>query len=180
MPGILEHLRGGGWFFGQAFVDCCNELKRDGRMAYERLDEGANYSQHVAEVAADIDRSRCSFYQGDACSLNPDLGQFDVVLMANLLCRLPNPTACLDSLPTFVPRGGHVVITSPFSWLDEFTDRDQWLGGHDGKASRDGLVERMSANGFKLVKEDSIPFLIREHARKYQLVFPHLGVFQRQ
>lgn len=75
----------------QAFVDCCNELKANGQLAYERLDEGVNYSQHEAHVPADIDRSKCTFHQGDACSLDPSLGTFDVVLMANLLCRLPNP-----------------------------------------------------------------------------------------
>lgn len=36
------------------------------------------------------------------------------------------------------------------------------------QSSRDGLVARMEANGFSLIKEDAIPFLIREHARKFQ------------
>lgn len=40
--------------------------------------------------------------QGDACALRPDLPRFDAVLAANLLCRLPDPQAFLDRLPTLV------------------------------------------------------------------------------
>ncbi len=47
--------------------------------------------------------------------------------------------------------------------------------------ARDGLVAFMAASGeFELVEEGSIPFLIREHARKFQLVYPHLSVFRRK
>ena len=37
-----------------------------------------------------------------------------------------------------------------------------------------------NGGGFKLVEEGAIPFLIREHSRKYQLVYPHLSVFVRE
>ena len=33
--------------------------------------------------------------QGDACALDANLGPFDAVLVANLLCRLPDPAAFL-------------------------------------------------------------------------------------
>lgn len=38
----------------------------------------------------------CTFQQGDACSLPTDLGKFDLVLMANLICRLPTPQGVYD------------------------------------------------------------------------------------
>ena len=69
------------------------------------------------------DRSRLSFYQGDACNLPSDLGQFGCVLAANLVCRLPNPYQFLDRLPSLVAPGGVLVITSPYSWLEEFTPK---------------------------------------------------------
>jgi len=69
------------------------------------------------------DRSRLSFYQGDACNLPSDLGQFGCVLAANLVCRLPNPYQFLDRLPSLVAPGGTLVITSPYSWLEEFTPK---------------------------------------------------------
>jgi len=167
--------------FSQAFVDCCNELKSKGAIPYRLLEEGANVSHHTAEVNLDV-TGKCHFEQGDACNLSKDLGQFNVVLLANLICRLPQPMDCLNAMKDFVKPGGHLVITSPFSWLEQFTDKEHWLGGKDDKQSRDGLVAALTTNGggFKLVEEGAIPFLIREHSRKYQLVYPHLSVFVRE
>lgn len=55
--------------------------------------------------------------QGDACSLPEALGQFDAVLAANLLCRLPAPGAFLSRTATLVKPGGVLVMVSPYSWL---------------------------------------------------------------
>jgi len=167
--------------YSQAFVDCCDELKARGEKAYERQEEGKIYSRHVAVVDPAIDRSRCTFRQGDACDLPADLGQFDCLLLANLLCRLPDPMLCLARLAGLTRPGGHVVISSPYSWLEQFTDPRFWLGGKEGSDVRgkDTLKEVLRAD-FEFVEEDDMPFLIREHARKYQLVYSHCAVFRRR
>jgi len=64
-----------------------------------------------------------SFHCGDACNLPSDLGQFGCVLAANLICRLPNPYKFLDRLPSLVAPGGILVLTTPFSWSEEFTPK---------------------------------------------------------
>ena len=113
---------------------------------------------------------------------NHSLGSFDVVLMANLLCRLPKPYQCLARLGGengIVNVGGHVVLASPFTWLEQFTLKEDWVGGDGVTTSRDALVASMDKNGFKLVTEDDIPFCIRETARKYQTTWSHYSVFKR-
>jgi 2-polyprenyl-3-methyl-5-hydroxy-6-metoxy-1,4-benzoquinol methylase len=45
------------------------------------------------------------------------LGEFDAVLAANLLCRLPSPEAFLNRTATLVKPGGVLVMVSPYSWL---------------------------------------------------------------
>ncbi len=68
--------------------------------------------------------SRVHFWQGDACALSDyaedkdGFGTFDGVILANLLCRLPDPRACLNALPRIVNKGGIVVIVTPFSWSE--------------------------------------------------------------
>jgi len=69
------------------------------------------------------DRSKVRFQRGDACSLPLDVGQFDCVLAANLICRLHTPHAFLDRLPSLVSTGGILVITSPYTFLRHFTPR---------------------------------------------------------
>jgi len=61
--------------------------------------------------------------QGDACNLPLDLGQFGCVLAANLIDRLRTPQNFLNRLGTLVAPGGILVITSPYTFLEEFTPK---------------------------------------------------------
>lgn len=68
-------------------------------------------------------RQKAKFQQGDACNLPQNLGQFGIVLAANLLCRLHHPRMFINSLKTLVARGGILVITGPYTWMPEYTDK---------------------------------------------------------
>ena len=67
--------------------------------------------------------------QADLCRLPQNLVQVDAVLAVNLLERLPNPALFLDRLSTLVKATGIVVLASAFSWSEECTAKDSWLGG---------------------------------------------------
>ena len=77
----------------------------------------------LVELPPELPRERVRFEQGDACHLRGDLGRFDLVLMANLIDRLPDPARCLARLPGLVTPGGWLIITSPYTWLEEYTPR---------------------------------------------------------
>lgn len=135
---------------------------------------------HDAGVTADV-LKKVKFFQGDACSITEmatdgTLGKYDGVVMANLLCRLPDPLKCLNGLPRVVNKGGVVVLVTPFSWLEEFTSRSKWLGGFydpvrgDAIQSKDALLEIMQERGFSQIHEEEMPLVIREHQRKYQYI----------
>ena len=112
-----------------------------------------------------------SFEQGDATFLRDGLGQFDVVLIANLIDRLPCPTKCLKQLPDFVAAGGQLIIASPCTWLEDYTPKTEWLGGYDRDSQRQQTLDTLRdllSPAFTLDGEWNLPFLIREHARKYQ------------
>ena len=133
----------------------------------------ACHEENVDQDAMD----RTNFQQGDACNLDEAaLGQFDSVVMANLLCRLPKPYDCLDSISRMVKPGGLVVLTTPFSWLDEFTPKEHWIGGYVDSVTNEAvdsqaeLQKAMEARGFSRVYSDPIPLVIREHQRKYQYI----------
>jgi hypothetical protein len=91
--------------------------------------------------------------------------------MANLIDRLSNPTQCLAQLADLLTPGGQLIITSPYTWLEEFTPKDNWLGGferHGGKVMTLATLQDFLAPQFELRGVKDLPFLIREHARKYQ------------
>ncbi len=157
--------------FSRRFIDAADVLRTEGDLAFLRADEGALTTPCRAGVPPEIDRQRVAFEVGDAMDLRAGLGAFDVVLLANLIDRLRAPQRCLAQLPGLVKAGGQLIITSPYTWLEEFTPRANWLGGfaRDGQPvkTRAGL-EAALAEHFALVAVRELPFLIREHARKFQ------------
>eukprot|EP01134_Creolimax_fragrantissima_P007690 CFRG7690T1 len=170
--------------FSQHFIDVANDIKKNGVRDYAIIEEGNLCTPCIATVDPSIDRSRVTFQHGDACNLSEELGQFSAVLAANLVCRLPNPRKFLRRLPSLVAQGGVVVIASPYTFLEEFTPKKQWLGGYhgaDGKpvwgcdTIRDELAEH-----FDLINEMEHPFFIRETAHKNQWSVSHTLVFRRR
>lgn len=165
------------------FIRVAAELAAGAAVPYDRTDEGHLTTHLTAQVPSGIDRRRVRFEVGDACALRPDLGRFDVVLLANLVDRLPEPRRCLQRLPDLVAPGGQLVIASPFTWLEEYTPREHWLGGYerDGKPVRgpEALREVLESD-FEFVREVNLPFLIREHARKYQWSVSWAGTWRRR
>lgn len=149
--------------FSQAFIEAATILAQRGSLAYERTDEAADTSPLLAAVPRDIDRRRAQFEEGDAMHLPDDLGAFDIVHAANLLCRLPDPAKLVQRLPFLVNPGGQLLLATPCSWLEEFTPKAKWPKG----STREWLRETLSEH-FELAEEKDLPFLIREHARKYQ------------
>ncbi|MGB0415164.1 MAG: putative 4-mercaptohistidine N1-methyltransferase [Coraliomargarita sp.] len=152
--------------FSHAFIDAANRLKTHGSHRATRMDEGSATTEIEVKVDPSIDRDRVVFEQGDAQAIRGDIGQFDAVIACNLICRLPEPMRLLSRLPDLVQAGGQLLITTPFTWLEEYTPSDNWLG--DGaQDSFAGLTDALSP-AFSLSKRWDMPFLIREHARKFQ------------
>jgi putative 4-mercaptohistidine N1-methyltranferase len=170
--------------FSAAFVAAARALALAGSAPFQFVVEGDVTDRAEARVPADVDRSRVRFEVGDACALDAALGTFDLVHAANLLCRLPSPAAFLQRAAQLVRRGGLLVLVSPYSWLPQYTPRAAWVGGTvaaDGAARRSAaaLAEALSG-AFELVGEGEEPFVIREHARKFQWGVSHVTVWRRR
>ena len=153
--------------YSAAFIGAAEKIRTSGALDYECTIEGDRTARTTASLPEGVDVARVKFSAGDAMDLPQDLGSFDVVLAANLLCRLPEPRRFLARLPDLVKPGGQLLMTTPFTWLEQFTPCEHWIGGSDGVASADEL-QRLLASSFDLQFSAELPFLIREHARKFQ------------
>jgi putative 4-mercaptohistidine N1-methyltranferase len=157
--------------YSHRFIAAARHLQEHGTIEFACPEEGDLARRVTARVPGGIDRARVAFEQGDAQRLRPDLGSFDVILMANLIDRLRAPRLCLEQLPDLLKPGGQLILTSPYTWLAEFTPRESWLGGfeRDGRRVKtlDTLQDILSPH-FDLAACKDLPFLIREHARKFQ------------
>jgi putative 4-mercaptohistidine N1-methyltranferase len=164
--------------YSHAFIDAANRLKVDGSHLATRLDEGSATSALTVSVDSGIDRSRVWFEQGDAQQIRDDIGQFDVVVACNLICRLPEPVRVLTRLVELVKPGGQLFITTPFTWLEEYTPSENWLG--DGATDSFAGLRAALEPHFTLQKQWDMPFLIREHARKFQYSIAQASRWIRQ
>jgi len=129
---------------------------------YQFHEEGTHWVSSSAWMNQPPDH--ISFEVGDACELRSDIGEFDLVHAANLLCRLPDPMALLSRLPELVQPGGQLLLTTPLTWLEDFTPREKWLGDGDSASALKNILQ----DSFDLEVEKNLPFLIREHRRKFQ------------
>lgn len=111
----------------EKFIDTAKTIQAGGDVTFRVPVEGDIHADVsvVHEPGVDVNgMKKVHFFRGDACALSgyaasrEGFGTFDGVILANLLCRLPDPRACLEALPKIVNAGGVVVIVTPFSWLE--------------------------------------------------------------
>ena len=106
------------------------------------------------------------------------------MLAANLIDRLHTPDVFLEQLSSTVRAGGIVVLTSPYTWLENFTAREKWLGGYldaDGnEVTTFETLKRLLGQHFELLSEQPMQFLIYEHQRKFQWSVAHATAWRRK
>jgi len=170
-----------------SFISAAQQMLEQGSLPYYRIDSGEIGTWKEATLPAPTTAAhKISFARADACALPETMEGFDACLLANLLCRLPDPEALLRRMGNGLVRsGGLALIVSPYTWMEQHTARERWLGGftsEEGEAvhSAETLRKLMANGGFKLLGEKQMPLLIREHERKYQYIVSHAMAFQKE
>lgn len=161
--------------FSLSFVQVAEAVGREENPGYRRYREMHLSDELVAKLPAGSLPERVSFEQGDAMDLRADLGSFDLVHAANLLCRLPEPTRFLDRLPDLVNPGGTLVMATPATWMEAYTPPANFPPA----LTLDFLKSRLEET-FEFQEVNELPFLIREHQRKLQLSTAQTSVWQRR
>ena len=156
--------------FSHSFIDTANNILNSGEIPLVLTREGQLGDAVTNTLPDGVHPERVSFLQGDAEALPGSIGRFDVITFANVLDRLPHPRVALDKLAEISNPGSQVVVCSPFTWWDEFTSPEERLGGFkrngEDVTSHDSIVSALEDN-FTLEATYDLPFLIREHERKY-------------
>jgi putative 4-mercaptohistidine N1-methyltranferase len=159
------------------FIAAAQAIQQSGQIDIKILEEGRRYTSVRRQLDPTIDRGRCRFLVGDAQHVPKNLGTFDLVLAANLLDRVPSPAALLAEIKRLARLDGHVIIASPYTWLEEFTPRENWLAD-----SSDATLNRIASHfepELVLIEARDLPFLIREHARKFQWSVAQASVWKK-
>jgi 5-histidylcysteine sulfoxide synthase/putative 4-mercaptohistidine N1-methyltranferase len=172
--------------FSARFINQGVQLAAQGVLRYTLADEGelVLYKERtLAGIGLDDIRHKVTFYQGDACNLKSLFSGYDLVLAANLIDRLYDPARFLARAHTLINPGGLLLLASPYTWLEEHTERKAWIGGfkRDGESftTLNGLKEILDSH-FRLVREpQEVPFVIRETRRKFQHTLSEVTLWER-
>lgn len=73
-------------------------------------------------------------------------------------------------------------MVSPYSWLEEYTPVSEWVGGVAEAPNSGEEVKLILSQGdvkLELIHRQDMPFLIREHERKYQYGVSDCMVWKR-
>jgi len=171
--------------FSARFIQAGVRLQQGDELLYEIPTEGdltmprAVSLDHLGLAAT---AGRVLFMQGDACNLKSLYTGYDLVFAGNLIDRLYDPALFLREMPARTLPGGLLVITSPYTWLEEYTPREKWLGGrreHGEPLTSLQGISRLLEPAFTLVHRQDIPFVIRETARKHQHSIAEMTVWRR-
>lgn len=172
--------------FSRRFIDVAAGIRGDGRISYRLVEEGdltTRVERRLVDFKLDGVRDRVDFVCADALSLPPECAGYDLVFAGNLIDRLYNPRHFLSSIHQRLVPGGLLVLTSPYTWLSDFTPRSQWLGGFvaggEDVPTLDGLRSSLNLHFTLLGEPHDIPFVIRETARKYQHSIAQMTVWER-
>jgi 5-histidylcysteine sulfoxide synthase/putative 4-mercaptohistidine N1-methyltranferase len=173
--------------FSARFIRIAYQMQEKGMLRYELPEEGEIVSYHERRLA-DLDLTevagRVEFYQADALNLKPQFAGYDLILAANLLDRLSKPAKFLDTIHERLNDGGLLVIASPYTWLEEFTSRENWIGGFrkDGEpySTLDGLRDHLKAHFTMIAEPCDVEFVIRETSRKFQHSVSQVTVWQNK
>ena len=154
-------------------IQAARRMSKRHRLTVPVHESGSDFSSRLVVLPATLRRSRVEFQVGDALDLAalPDQ-TFQVISAINLIDRLPRPRQFLNQLPRLLAPGGQLLLASPFTWLEEYTPSREWLPSTE--------VPVLLRPHFRLARHGDLPFLIREHRRKYQLVVAEVFTFVRR
>jgi putative 4-mercaptohistidine N1-methyltranferase len=172
--------------FSARFIGLALKLAQQGVLRYTMATEGDLVSYHertLADLGLESAANKVDFWQGDACNLKPNFTGYDLILAANLIDRLYSPSHFLNAIHERLNIGGVLMLTSPYTWLEEHTPKEEWIGGfkRDGEnvTTLNGLKELLGQH-FELVKQPmKVPFVIRETQHKFQHTLSEVTFWKR-
>jgi 5-histidylcysteine sulfoxide synthase/putative 4-mercaptohistidine N1-methyltranferase len=171
--------------FSANFINVGVKLKKYDSLTFKVTTEGDLFDEKTVSLkdfALDEIKEKVTFMQGDACNLKDLYVGYDLIFCSNLIDRLYYPQKFLDDIPNRVNKDGLLVLLSPYTWLEEYTPKQNWLGGFlkDNKEVKtlDTLKENLK-DRFELLNTINVPFVIKETNRKFQHSLSQMSIWKR-
>lgn len=173
--------------FSARLIQVPANLQQRGVQRYILQDEGDINTFHEIKLE-DYDYKNSAkkivFAQADACNLIEKYTDYDLAMATNLIDRLYDPKSFLETIKSRIRIGGYLILTSPYSWSEEYTEKEKWVGGFKAKTGEnyttlEGLCEILSPEFKMISKPKDIPFILRETKRKFHYGLAELTLWKK-
>lgn len=161
--------------FSARLINMGAQLAEQGVIRYSIADEGElklYRERRLEDLGLASGLGEIEFLQGDACNLKDHFTGYDLILAANLIDRLYDPSLFLSTVHQRINSGGVLLIASPYTWLEEHTKPELWIGGikknGENVTTLDGLKAILETHFDLMTAPQQVPFVIRETSRKFQ------------
>ena len=172
--------------FSANFINVGVKLKIYDSLIYKVKKEGEIFEEKSVSLKSlglnDI-KEKVTFMQGDACNLKDVYTNFDLVFCSNLIDRLYYPQKFLDDIPSRINKDGLLVLLSPYTWLEDYTPKENWLGGFIKDNKEVKTLDTLKMNlldEFELLETIDVPFVIKETDRKYQHTISQMSIWKKK
>lgn len=173
--------------YAQRLIDVAVEFQKNHRLQWSVCNHGDIKDEFACSLKdfalTEAMLQRIEFATGDAHKLDAKYTNYDCIVACNLIDRLHSPLLFLENVHTLINKNGILIILDPYTWLQDYTEKSKWIGARviDNKpvSTFDALKRILSAK-FSFVKEQDVPFVIRETARKYQHTLSHCTIWKKK
>lgn len=170
------------------FIKTAKNLQNKQKLGYTQVEEG----DLVQKKEVDIDSlgfdsviDKITFVQNSASELDFSVyNSFDLVFGGNLLCRMQYPKDFLKNIHNLVKEGGLFILVSPCTWLTDYTDKSEWVGGFERNGKKvttyDGIKEALQEHFEEAKGPHEVEFVIKETKRKFQHSFSQATYWRKK
>lgn len=175
--------------FSARFIQIANQLQQNGSIRYSIPIEGEIMdfkSQSLADLNLIETASRCQFIQQDASNLKPHITDYDMVVASNLIERIYDPAKFLKDINERLNSKGLLMIVSDYSWKEEYTDKEKWIGGYKDAKSGENVTSIEGLHGildehFECISTlPSIPSVFRVTSRNFTLNDSEVTIWKKR
>mgnify|MGYP000320632689 CR=1 FL=1 len=169
--------------YSNKFIDLAKNLQENASVDYDVAVEGdinERKSINLENLGLLKNKNNITFMQGDAQNLGNTLDNFDLIFCSNLIDRLQDPMQFLQGIQSKLNKNGLLVILSPYTWLEEYTPKQNWLGGfcEDDKKVYTLCTLKKELHNLELLDRIDVEFVLKETKRKFQHTVSEMSIWK--
>merc|ERR1711871_1788756 len=152
-------------------VGTAKTIQESGFVTYKVPGRVGEVLTKTVQLDQSIDRSRVAFTLMDACCIPLHMGEFDVVVLSEILTFCQSPKSILGRMSGdhgLCKKGGLLIVASAEDWSETTCAKDAWLDGTE------------LDNDFVLLHEANLPYTLLKHQRKFDLRMVCVKCYQRK